>query len=119
MNLVLARARDGGLRFGEMERDCMIGHGMGQFLKETLVDKSDKTYVYVCSNCGLFASKKPDKDIYTCQMCSSRDESYSTHKVEMSYAFQLLVQELKSINILPRIKVETDIYNEQPSSFKI
>jgi DNA-directed RNA polymerase II subunit RPB2 len=104
---------------GIVAHNCMIGHGMGQFLKETLVDKSDKTYVYVCSNCGLFASKKPDKDIYTCQMCSSRDESYSTHKVEMSYAFKLLVQELKSINILPRIKVETDIYNEQPSSFKI
>ena len=104
---------------GIVAHNCMIGHGMGQFLKETLVDKSDKTYVYVCNNCGLFASKKPDKDIYTCQMCSSRDETYSTHKVEMPYAFKLLVQELKAINILPRIKVETDIYNEQPSSFKI
>ena len=90
---------------GIVAHNCMIGHGMGQFLKETLVDKSDKTYVYVCSNCGLFASKKPDKDIYTCQMCSSRDETYSTHKVEMPYAFKLLVQELKAINILPRIKV--------------
>ena len=67
---------------GIVAHNCMIGHGMGQFLKETL-------YVYVCNNCGLFASKKPDKDIYTCQMCSSRDETYSTHKVEMPYAFKL------------------------------
>ena len=111
------RARDGGLRFGEMERDCMIAHGMGQFLKERLVDTSDQYYVHVCSNCGLFARKRPDRDIYVCQVCNIRNESYTTHKVEIPYAFKLLIQELQSINILPKIKVDTDIYNEQPSMF--
>ena len=55
------------------------------------------------------------KDIYLCQVCSIRNESYTTHIIEIHYAFKLLIQELISINILPRIKVETDIYNEQPS----
>ena len=100
---------------GVVAHNCMIAHGMGQFLKERLVDTSDQYYVHVCSNCGMFARKKPDKDIYLCQVCNIRNESYTTHKIEIPYAFKLLIQELVSINILPRIKVETDIYNEQPS----
>ena len=109
------RSRDGGLRFGEMERDCMIAHGMGQFLKERLVNTSDKYNVHVCSNCGFFARKKPDKNIYLCQACNQKGESYTTHKIELPYAFKLLIQELKAINILPKIKVKTNIHNEGPS----
>ena len=63
------RSKDGGLRFGEMERDCMISHGMAQFLKERLVDTSDLYNVHVCSSCGLFASKMIEKDIYKCKLC--------------------------------------------------
>jgi intein/homing endonuclease len=100
---------------GVVAHNCMIAHGMGQFLKERLVNTSDQYYVHVCSNCGLFARKKPDKDIYICQMCNIRNQPYTTHKIEIPYAFKLLIQELTSINILPRIKVDTDIYNEQPS----
>lgn len=103
------RSRDGGLRFGEMEVYCMIAHGLSQFLKERLINTSDLYNVHVCSNCGMFARKKPDKDIYLCQLCTLKDLSYTTYKVEVPYAFKLLIQELMSINILPRIKVKNDI----------
>ena len=100
---------------GVIAHNCMIAHGMAQFLKERLVNTSDQYYVHVCSSCGMFARKKPDKDIYVCQLCNDRGLSYTTHKVEIPYGFKLLIQELKSINILPKIKVNTDIYNEEPS----
>ena len=97
---------------GVVAHNCMIAHGMGQFLKERLVDTSDQYFVHVCSSCGLFARKKPDKDIYICQLCNEENKQYTVHKVEMPYGFKLLIQELQAINILPKIKVDTDIYNE-------
>ena len=106
------RSRDGGLRFGEMERDCMIAHGMGQFLKERLLETSDLYHVHVCSSCGLFASKVINKNIYRCQSCDLNKKSYSTHRIAIPYAFKLLIQELKAVSILPRIRVKTDKYND-------
>ena len=95
----------------EMERDCMIAHGMGQFLKERLVECSDLYHVYICSECGLFASKMINKDVYKCQSCDLNRRDYTTHKITIPYAFKLLIQELTAINILPRIRVNTNQYN--------
>jgi len=111
---VFRRSRDGGLRFGEMERDAMISHGCSTFLKERLVDTSDIYTCHICSKCGLIASKKMDKDIYICNACNKLPENqgdiaYAT-KIVLPYAFKLLVQELMAINILPRIRVADDIY---------
>jgi DNA-directed RNA polymerase II subunit RPB2 len=95
-----------------MERDAMISHGCSLFLKERLVDTSDIYTCYVCSKCGLIASKKMDKDIYICHACNklpeNQGETAYAHKVVMPYAFKLLVQELMAINILPRIRVKGD-----------
>ena len=104
------RSRDGGLRFGEMERDTMIAHGMSQFLNERFLETSDKYDVHVCNTCGLFATKKIKNDIYYCKRCDRLGEEYNVHKIRTCYAFKLFVQELMSINILPRIKMKDNVY---------
>ena len=110
------RSRDGGLRFGEMERDCMIAHGLGRFLKERLLETADVYHAYVCGKCGLFAQRmlrkdnKPyqtKKDIYFCQACKNYTDIY---KIRIPYAFKLLLQELLAMNICPRIHVKKNSY---------
>ena len=102
------RARDGGLRWGEMERDVGIAHGAAFLLREKLLEASDKYTVYVCNICGLFANKMPKKDVYHCPSCKN---STRISKVILPYAFKLLIQELMSVQILPRLKVKEDEYN--------
>jgi DNA-directed RNA polymerase II subunit RPB2 len=94
------RSRDGGLRFGEMERDCMISHGASRFTKERIYDVSDKYSVHVCKKCGLIAIYNDKENIHLCNVCDNKtDFSY----VEMPYSCKLLFQELISMNVVPRI----------------
>ena len=95
------RAREGGLRFGEMERDAMISHGLSQFLKERFMETSDQYFVHVCDNCGLFARKVIDSNHYICDSCR---ETKKISTIALPYAFKLMVQELLAINIMPRIR---------------
>ena len=97
------RARDGGLRFGEMERDCMIAHGSLQFLKERIIDVSDNYRVFTCNKCGLFGSVNPDKEIFKCSNCKNYIDF---SEIRIPYACKLLIQELESMCIAPRIKVK-------------
>jgi len=94
------RSRDGGLRFGEMERDCMVSHGASRFTKGRMYDASDKYSVHICKKCGLIASYNDKMHIHHCRTCDNRtDFSY----VEIPYACKLLFQELNTMNIAPRI----------------
>ena len=94
------RSRDGGLRFGEMERDCMCSHGASRFTRGRLYDASDKYKVHVCNGCGLIAAYNNEMKIHICKTCDNRvDFSY----VEITYACKLLFQELQTMNIAPRI----------------
>jgi len=91
------RSRDGGLRLGEMERDCLIGHGAAMLLYERLMIASDHYRAYVCQQCGLIGYKN------WCQYCRRAD---TLCELELPYACKLLFQELMSMNIAPRISLD-------------
>ena len=97
------RARAGGLKVGEMEKDAMEAHGIGQFTKERMMETSDIETFRICDDCGLLATRVIDKEYYVCNPCGNHTRISS---VNLPYACKLLFQELMSINILPRIRTE-------------
>jgi len=94
------RSRDGGLRFGEMERDAMVGHGASRFTRGRMYDCSDKYEVHVCRKCGIIASYNDERSIHFCKTCENRADFAL---VQIPYACKLLFQELATMNVAPRI----------------
>ena len=94
------RAREGGLRFGEMERDCVAAHGIMEFTKERFMECSDGFKCYTCRKCGLLATANAEANIWLCKACDNTTEFAAIH---IPYAYKLLVQELETMNIASRI----------------
>ncbi len=94
------RARGGGLRFGEMERDCLIGHGAAMLLRDRLLEESDKYIIYVCERCGFLGYYDMKQRRYMCSFCGDKGK---ITPIMVSYAFKLLLQELMSLCVAPRL----------------
>ena len=97
------RAREGGLRLGEMEVECSWAHGSLSFLKERLLECSDNYRLFVCKLCHNISNVNDSKNIYKCNHCNNTTDFA---KVDIPYAYKLMSQELQTINVTPRIIVE-------------
>jgi len=96
------RSKGGGLRLGEMEKDCFVAHGASLLLKERF--DSDKTILHVCEECGMLAVYDPYRGKKFCPKCGNNVEITA---IELSYAFKLLLDELKSLGIYPRLNLKS------------
>jgi DNA-directed RNA polymerase II subunit RPB2 len=94
------RAREGGLRFGEMERDAVAAHGVTEFTKERLMECSDLFRCWSCQDCGLIAIVNPREGIWNCRGCGN---TTNFSAIEIPYAYKLLLQELETMCISSRI----------------
>jgi len=96
------RAKEGGLRLGEMEKDTFVAHGASLLLKERF--DSDRTLVPVCESCGIIAVYNEFKNKAYCPICG---ENVEISNVEISYAFKLMLDEFKSLGIYPKMVLES------------
>ena len=120
------RANDGGLRIGEMDRDCLIAHGMSGFINESMMVRGDEFYVAICNQSGCIAVYNETKNIFLSPQMDGPlkfvgDLENEAHIVPISkygrnfsiirvpYAFKLLMQELKTMNIQMRIITEDNV----------
>ena len=108
------RSRDGGLRFGEMEGNCVQAEGASAVLQERLFFQSDPTVVPVCSACGLIAEppcNPRDKRfairsaLQTKAYCRRCNTGQHVMPVRMPYSCKLLLQELYTVHIAPRLRI--------------
>jgi DNA-directed RNA polymerase II subunit RPB2 len=109
---VEGRSRGGGLRIGEMERDCMLAHGASSVLLDRMFLQSDQFDIWICRSCGLIAeSLAPSVPLTVgthreyCRNCRLGGEA-NIAKVQLPYSAKLLCQELGQLNIAVRMRVE-------------
>jgi len=100
------RARGGGLRFGEMERDCLVGHGAAMLLKDRLLEESDAYTIYICAKCGRQGFYDIRQRKYSCPTCEGKSD---IEPVTISYAFKLLLQEMQSLCLSPSLVLAKEV----------
>ncbi|XP_023756456.1 DNA-directed RNA polymerase III subunit 2-like [Lactuca sativa] len=96
------RSNNGGLRVGEMERDCLIAYGASNLIYERLMISSDPFEVQVCRKCGLLGYENRKTKTKVCSTCKNGDNLSS---MKLPYACKLLFQEIQSMNIVPKLSL--------------
>ena len=84
----------------------LIAYGASMIIKDRLLEESDKTEIYTCERCGLLAYYDIKQRRYICRICGDKGKVSS---IVIAYAFKLLLQEMMSLNIAPRLLVKDKV----------
>ena len=122
---VEGRSRDGGLRIGEMERDCFLGSGAAKLVLDRFKNMSDEFKVDLCSKCGIIGTVVQETTYHVCDRCKEGHENPECKKcrvvthdvcklcgktkinnVSFTYAYKLLSQELTAMGICSHFMTE-------------
>jgi len=95
------KEKEGGLRFGEMEGETLVGHGASMLLQEKFIEDSDRVVELVCEKCGIIGVHDQIRNRRYCPLC----DSSRVYPVEMSYGFKLMLDELKALGVFPKIVI--------------
>ncbi len=93
------KEKEGGLRFGEMEGETLVGHGAAMLLQEKFIDDSDKVVMWVSETAGVIGFEDQVKK--TKRVLEVNDSKI--YPVEMSYGFKLMLDELKALGVYPKL----------------
>ena len=128
---VQGRANNGGLRIGEMDRDCLIAHGLSHFVSESMMVRGDQYQMAVCNKTGCIAVYNTKKNLFISPLADGpivfKDiDKYSANVVNITkfgrdfsivnvpYSFKLLMQELKTMNCALRIVTDKNVNQLMP-----
>ncbi|AST09537.1 RNA polymerase [NY_014 poxvirus] len=107
------RKRGGGIKFGEMERDCLIAHGAANTITEVLKDsEEDYQDVYICENCGDIAAQI--KGVNTCLRCSKLNLSPILTKIDTTHVSKVFLTQMNARGV----KVKLDFEKRNPSFYR-
>jgi len=130
------RGAQGGLRIGEMERDAILGHGIADFLRESIMKRADGYQTVICNGCGTIPIYNERESMHLCPMCdgpvkyigdsannldilpATKRSVASFSRVEIPYSFKLLDQELNTyLNMGMRVLTDKDVKKFRPPPY--
>lgn len=132
---VSGRANDGGLRVGEMERDSIISHGATEFLRESMMERGDKSFLAICNKTGMISIYNPSKNLFMSPMAdgplrftgSLESDDLRVEQITkfgrsfsvicIPYSLKLLIQELTAMQLQMRIITEDNLEQVQNMSY--
>jgi DNA-directed RNA polymerase II subunit RPB2 len=97
------RSREGGLRMGNMELDCLHAHGIAYYTQDKYIKCSDDYSTHVCDKCGLIATVNPEQNIAECKKCNNKSDFSN---ISLPYASKLLFSEIQGMGITTRFRTE-------------